>query len=301
MKVIFLDFDGVINGQSHKGMGLKLPIIDEDNKTVYNYFHIGKVHILLDFLNMCVKMNYKIVISSTWRLHIPYQNFNDFFRNIFNILELRKQDLVIGSTTEVYKDRGLQVLEFIEDWNKVNDDKIERYVVIDDDTFDIIGHIWNKNNGRFIHIGSTQGWWEEDLYYIQSYLENMPKRVSQFLKDNGFILNKGRNMWYRIFDCNNHRILITHHNKFNYFNISGNIKYEFKVYASWHRELKKEYRGKTSKPFELLMPTITNIHLPKDFTSENYQDFLYNVEQFEKEYEFETQEGVDVRKSRRIQ
>ena len=81
------------------------------------------------------KLNVKIVISSSWRLGTIPADWKKLFLHYFNNAEI-----VIGRTPYLYKDRGIEILELLE-IAKEKGDIIDDYIVLDDDTEDIINHI----------------------------------------------------------------------------------------------------------------------------------------------------------------
>ena len=158
MKVIFLDFDGVVNTINDKySMSLVLYCnlsngnrhrCDFDPRLIYNFIKL---------LEMCVNNNIKIVISSTWRYGTVAKDWNIFFnesfgRPVFNAI--LKNNLVIGVTETEYADRGLQIQRFIDKWNNGNIDKITDYLCIDDDTEDIIPY---HDEDKVLDIDPTEG------------------------------------------------------------------------------------------------------------------------------------------------
>lgn len=101
MKVLFLDFDGVINTQSEDGCDLTLPLLDYDGKyTSITRWNPNCVKPFLELCKLCSKKGYKIVISSTWRLVGGAKEFNNYFKTYFPIPFIHdiKEDLVVGIT-----------------------------------------------------------------------------------------------------------------------------------------------------------------------------------------------------------
>ena len=70
--------------------------------------------------------------------------------------------------------RGLEILEWLEKWNtdevgKHGKERVESYVVIDDDVKDIIPYI--KPKSCIIHTNVRKGLTESDLEKIKSYFK----------------------------------------------------------------------------------------------------------------------------------
>lgn len=124
MKVIFLDFDGVITTK----------------KTRYK-LDPEKLELLKQILN---ETDAKLVISSSWRKYTleatkeylsKISHFVPFpFPFIDDIVGVTER-LTVQCKDEIYHSvpRGMEIQLFIKKWNKHNDDKIENYIIIDDD------------------------------------------------------------------------------------------------------------------------------------------------------------------------
>lgn len=132
IKIIFLDIDGVLNCESTK-------------ERFHGYIGVeqSKISILKKIVEAT---NAKIVLSSTWRLDMWWHRQGDNVKlDTYNYIadELAKQDITIFDITPHHKDshRGREIKE----WLDTATDEIENYVVIDDDTYDIIkehrGHV----------------------------------------------------------------------------------------------------------------------------------------------------------------
>nr|DAI12873.1 MAG TPA: HAD domain protein [Caudoviricetes sp.] len=158
MKVIFLDFDGVVNTITDKySMSLVLHCnlsngnryrCDFDPRLIYNFIKL---------LEICNNNNIHIVISSTWRYGTTAKDWNIFFNESFGrpvFHSILKNNLVIGVTETEYADRGIQIQHFIDKWNDENIDKITDYLCIDDDTEDIIPY---HDEDKVLNIDSTEG------------------------------------------------------------------------------------------------------------------------------------------------
>lgn len=289
MKVIFLDFDGVVNGCSPLGMGLKLPIPYTDNSVGYEYFSVDKLKILYDFLNLCCKFDYKIVISSTWRMNRNKDIFNEFFKSIFNIRPNGKyftQDLVVGCTEVNGKDRGLQILDYLKQHTEITD-----YLVIDDNLKDIIPYIPINN---ILEIQETQhGWWEEDIDEILAHFENTPKIIKDLLIKYDFVFDETTQNWIRVFKSDDLEIKLTRHNGFDkhYFPMSV-ASLEFNTEANWLDTLdtESEYMD-----FESILPTLPTLKLPQEFNNIDFINFRNELKDLEEKYSYETNDFTSMR------
>ena len=129
-KVIFLDVDGVLNGDYMYALGKKSP-------RCCGYLGIGKIH--LQYLYDIVQStNAKIVLISSWKY-----DYNEYLHNHTNSIgkylreKLRKYwKMVIYDTTIIYdksygRNRGYE----IKSWLASKTD-IDAWVVLDDEIFE---------------------------------------------------------------------------------------------------------------------------------------------------------------------
>ena len=93
-------------------------------------------------------MEVKIVISSSWRVGSIPADWKKLFKHYFN-----NEEIVIGRTPYLYKDRGIEILELLE-IAKEKGDIIDDYIVLDDDIEDIINHI---NTEKIMKINRRYG------------------------------------------------------------------------------------------------------------------------------------------------
>ena len=121
MKVIFLDYDGVVN----------TPIWDEQGKCKYNLPGDGKVnnYQAIMWLNyLCKKTGAKIVVSSTWRYCCKKTSYQDCLYNA----GLSKEIEIIGCTKWFGSEtRTEEIKKYLQEHHD-----IQEYVILDDEFVD---------------------------------------------------------------------------------------------------------------------------------------------------------------------
>ena len=166
MKVIFLDIDGVVNTSANKWetgrvkfRGKRcIPTNKEPKRT------------LVKLVKWMLENDAYFVMSTSWGRSSTAKDWNEILRN-YGV----KKDLVVSRTILSSKGiRGLEILDWIEKWNtdevgKHGKERVERYVVIDDDVKDIIPYI--KPKSCIIHTNVRKGLTESDLEKIKSYFK----------------------------------------------------------------------------------------------------------------------------------
>jgi hypothetical protein len=163
MKIIFLDFDGVLN---HEAFYNKRQEIGIENYPPYPLCEIDPNSIRT--LNFIIKeTGAKVVVSSTWRhgrtieelQHIL--NYHGFEGEIIDVTPSFRDENIL---------RGNEILKWIKDNEKLIGKKYydyETYVIFDDDT-DML--YWQKDN--FIHIDRWVGLTFGDAYNTIKILNN---------------------------------------------------------------------------------------------------------------------------------
>ena len=138
---IFLDIDGVLNDIRYT-----IKTIDK-NKRILGKNYSAEIPFnprsLKNLQKLVAATKAEIILSSTWRL-------NEIERRVVGS-RLGEYGLLIKDiTTCEYKDRGLQIREWLDEhWNSAYDN----YIIIDDDSFDILPYFDEYNfvrtNGDF--------------------------------------------------------------------------------------------------------------------------------------------------------
>lgn len=171
MKVIFLDFDGVVNNISYdKYMDIDILVKKGKDKYFTSTWSINNLEPFLNLLLWCQKEDIKIVISSTWRMLFDnYSYIEEMFCDIFKQYDYQKRknkynDLVIGRTKS-FDYRGMEILQWLKDNEHLN---IENYVVIDDEVdYDIKEYIDKKH---YVQTDNKVGLTNYDVYMIKNKL-----------------------------------------------------------------------------------------------------------------------------------
>lgn len=136
LKVIFLDFDGVVNSGYAENMCLPLFNHAGQSEISCYYFSSDCIEPFLELMKSIYKNDYRIVISSTWRKFGSTEDFNAYFKKYFKLsyyFDWDKTDLVIGKTgntlsSNEYKNgREREIQEWIDKY------KPNKYLIIDDE------------------------------------------------------------------------------------------------------------------------------------------------------------------------
>lgn len=138
MRILFLDIDGVLNNTSSMAEGVHL--IPEK---------------LIMLRELCTELDFRIVISSSWRILHSLEQIHDFF----HLLGFPETHKIIDVTRRANPSefRGHQ----IEDW-LLDNPQVHRYVIIDDDS-DMLEY----QKSSFVHINRHIGLSYRDINDIR--------------------------------------------------------------------------------------------------------------------------------------
>ena len=116
MKIIFLDFDGVLNSLEYARKTIQVG----DPCTTYDLDPVAGARLkkLVDLSGA------KIVVSSTWRITRSLEGL----RSCLGAFHMWPSD-VIGVTPRMNADRGYEIQAWLDDWKGP---QIDSYVIIDD-------------------------------------------------------------------------------------------------------------------------------------------------------------------------
>lgn len=133
MNILFLDYDGVVN---------TLMWDAEGKKTSFNFPHDNKVNnfqAVQWVSKFCKEKDYKIVVTSTWRVH---ENYKECLING----GLWKDVEIIGQTpVSENRNRELEIKEYIEEHN------IKNFIIVDDE------NVYNELESHFIECDMDIG------------------------------------------------------------------------------------------------------------------------------------------------
>ena len=167
MNIIFLDIDGVLNSvefaeRHYKETGKRLSLFD-----LLDPFAVDSMKKFLD-----KHPDIRLVISSSWRYGNVYETVDFFRSNGMSPLA----DYVIGDTPRSYSgERGKEIQWFLEhigtdvmgDFIIDNNIKVDRYVIVDDEDFDMLG--FQKEN-HLVKIDGLHGITNNDYDKIEKML-----------------------------------------------------------------------------------------------------------------------------------
>jgi hypothetical protein len=132
MKVLFLDFDGVLNNKQYLMSLRELPempgadtLSDADLFCMKREVALNNMWILRYIMKQVPDL--QIVISSSWRLHYDIESFKELFK-IFNM----DGERIIGKTPKKFSsERVHEIHMWLEDYNETHKDEVD-FVAVDD-------------------------------------------------------------------------------------------------------------------------------------------------------------------------
>ncbi len=152
MKIIFLDYDGVVNTL----------IWDESGKCGYNFPDDGKVnnYQAVMWLNeLCKKTGAKIVVSSTWRYTCHDISYQDCLYNG----GLNKNIEIIGCTERFGNEtRTAEIKSYLYKHPEIKD-----YVILDDE---------DVSDSHFVKCNANYGFGIEEFFKAKTLLGELNER-----------------------------------------------------------------------------------------------------------------------------
>lgn len=164
MKVLFLDFDGVINTYWWNADGTKVDIGYKDKCT--NFQAVQWIS------HFCTKYDYKIVVTSTWRIHSTVEQLRQVLYNS----GLSKKVEVLDKTEYLHHDhitRGEEIYLWLK-----SHPGVENYIIVDDD--DDFGYTPYMRD-HFIKTNFYDGFKTTDFFAM----EHMHKQLFKEMALNG--------------------------------------------------------------------------------------------------------------------
>ena len=121
----------------------------------------------------CKKVNASVVLSSSWRLGLTYdenrkviaRDDNCYLSNILIEYFDKYNIQLVGITINNWSERGQQIMEYVTDHLKIEDN----FVVIDDESFDIREYV---SEDQFIKTEFETGLLPEHCEKIINYFNN---------------------------------------------------------------------------------------------------------------------------------
>lgn len=176
MKVIFLDFDGVINNCGDIDDYIFYPVKDKSNRVhslPFSAANITPLKMLFDFI---IREKIKIVLSTSWRQIISYDELDIAFKNFLGFNNIDEKIIIdeIPLTFQSFEaTRGNEIKNFLEKNLHIND-----YLIIDDN-FDFL----KSQKSRLILTNASNGFTENDFQKVKNYfLKNKINLFSNIFK-----------------------------------------------------------------------------------------------------------------------
>lgn len=129
MKLIFLDFDGVLNSRKWmEGFHQKVREYNKPESTILVEPEDALDPTPVELINQLVeKSGAKVIISSSWRILHGLESLNKILKNAGAKFE------AIDTTPRTYEERGIEIQQYL-DYLKSKGDEVESFVIIDDDS-----------------------------------------------------------------------------------------------------------------------------------------------------------------------
>ena len=150
MKLVFLDWDGVLNSrtffnaQANRATDAKILLFDYDE--MLDTKAVALINQLID------KTEAKVVISSSWRINHSLEELNEILKKFGATFE------AIDITPRLPEERGIEIQTYL-DYVKSKGDIVDSFIVIDDDSD--MAHF--RNTDQFIKTTFEYGFTEWHL------------------------------------------------------------------------------------------------------------------------------------------
>ncbi len=150
MKIVFLDFDGVINSRKwfnslhDKSKEDALILVESDE--IFDPSAVELINQLIE------KTEAKVVVSSSWRINHTLEELNKILKEFGARFE------AIDVTLRLYKERGIEIQTYL-DYLSSKNENVESFVIIDDDSD--MAHF--RNTKHFVKTTFQDGFTEWHL------------------------------------------------------------------------------------------------------------------------------------------
>jgi hypothetical protein len=145
MKIIFLDFDGVLTSVDSMVAFWHLNRNEHHNEDRLDPVCVGLIR------HLCEKTGAKVVVSSVWRIGRTEQDFLDIFK------QYGWDDFPYAGQTPISRER-IRGQE-IQTW--LNQNPVDTYVIFDDDS-----DMLESQLGNFIHVSNINGF--RSQHYVKA-------------------------------------------------------------------------------------------------------------------------------------
>lgn len=126
IKVIFLDFDGVLNGDDGP------PLFSEGWPLSHLETHlIEKINRIVETLDQQSKIKTKIVISSYWRVRFSLPEMIEMLQTKGLRVEIIDVTRLIPKKMSLHVERGQEIKAWLQD---VKEYQIDKFVILDDES-----------------------------------------------------------------------------------------------------------------------------------------------------------------------
>ena len=170
--IVFLDFDGVFNGIELRDWKNNRYSLDKElngilSKNIPNYKNEWQ-HFDMDIFYSKIKIfinalkdipDIKIVLSTSWRNMYPVHHFE----RVFKCIPGWTFDIIGKTGRDEHHKRGNE----IENWINLNKSIVNNYVIVDDETIDMLPTQKHKIVKTSVNFGICK----KDGYMIQSFLQ----------------------------------------------------------------------------------------------------------------------------------
>lgn len=169
LKVMFLDMDGVINNSTLRNL-VCLPMKQKDGDyTQLSNWGATNINPFLNLMKWCYDNEIEIVISSTWRLGMTKELFNEYFKKYFFRNEIPNIQGLTKVSAKPWMHRGYEIQAY------VNENSVQQYICIDDDVKDIEEII---DSSKIYKVCGDVGLTDDDVSnIINKWLSNYNQEV----------------------------------------------------------------------------------------------------------------------------